>query len=92
LAPSLVCTLTTETVERMIDGNPRVTLEMLRLLSKRLRAAEIRLTEPVYKQVIARLASLILRLSASEGIMGWNGVRIDPPLHPPATRDDDQCR
>jgi CRP-like cAMP-binding protein len=49
LAPSLVCTLTTETVERMIDGNPRVTLEMLRLLSKRLRAAEIRLTEPVYK-------------------------------------------
>ena len=50
---------------------------MVRLLSERLRQAEVRLAELAHKQVPARLASLILRLSASEGIVTRRGVRID---------------
>ena len=77
LVPSLVCTLKTEVVEGLIERNPGVGLAMVRMLSKRLRQAEVRLAELAHKQVPARLASLILRLSASEGIVTREGVRID---------------
>jgi CRP/FNR family transcriptional regulator, cyclic AMP receptor protein len=77
LVPSLVCTLKTEVVEGLIERNPGVALAMVRMLSERLRQAEVRLAELAHKQVPARLASLILRLSASEGIVTRGGIRID---------------
>jgi CRP/FNR family cyclic AMP-dependent transcriptional regulator len=78
LVPSLVCTLRTKVVEGLIERNPNVGLAMVRMLSERLRQAEVRLAELAHKQVLARLASLILRLSASEGIVSRGGViRID---------------
>jgi CRP/FNR family transcriptional regulator, cyclic AMP receptor protein len=77
LVPSLVCTLKTEVVEELIERNPGVGLAMVRMLSERLRQAEVRLAELAHKQVPTRLASLILRLSASEGIVSREGVRID---------------
>jgi CRP/FNR family transcriptional regulator len=52
---------------------------MVRLLSERLREAEVRLAELAHKQVPARLANLILRLSATEGIMTREGIRIPTP-------------
>jgi len=77
LVPSLVCTLKAEVVEGLIERNPGVGLAMVRMLSERLRQAEVRLAELAHKQVPARLASLILRLSASEGIVTREGIRID---------------
>jgi CRP/FNR family cyclic AMP-dependent transcriptional regulator len=77
LVPSLVCTLKTEVVEQLVERNPGVGLAMVRMLSKRLRQAEVRLAELAHKEIPARLASLILRLSASEGIMTRDGVKID---------------
>jgi CRP/FNR family transcriptional regulator len=79
LEPSLVCSLETEGVQQLIESNPRVGIAMVRLLSERLREAEARLAELAYQQVPARLANLILRLSASEGIMGREGIRIPTP-------------
>lgn len=79
LVPSLACTLKTEVVEQLIERNPGVGLAMVRMLSERLREAEVRLAELAHKQVPARLASLILRLSASEGIMSREGIRIPTP-------------
>ena len=79
LVPSLVCALKTEVVEQLIERNPGVALAMVRMLSERLRLAEVRLAELAHKQVPARLASLILRLSASEGIMSREGIRIPTP-------------
>ena len=79
LVPSLVCALKTEDVEQLIERNPKVGLAMVRMLGERLRLAEVRLAELAHKQVPARLSSLILRLSASEGIMTRAGVRIDTP-------------
>jgi CRP/FNR family transcriptional regulator len=79
LVPSLVCALKTEDVQQLIESNPPVGLAMVRLLSKRLREAEVRLAELAHKQVPARLANLILRLSATEGIMTREGIRIPTP-------------
>jgi CRP/FNR family transcriptional regulator, cyclic AMP receptor protein len=77
LVPSLVCTLKTKVVEELIERNPSVGLAMVRMLSERLRQAEVRLAELAHKQIPARLASLLLRLSASEGIVSREGIRID---------------
>src|SRR5215213_7492604 len=79
LVPSLVCALKTEDVQHLIESNPQVGLAMVRLLSERLREAEVRLAELAHQQVPARLANLILRLSTSEGIMGREGIRIPTP-------------
>jgi CRP/FNR family cyclic AMP-dependent transcriptional regulator len=79
LVPSLVCALKTEALEQLIERNPAVALAVVRMLSERLRQAEVRLAELAHKQVPARLASLILRLGASEGIVGREGIRIDTP-------------
>jgi CRP/FNR family cyclic AMP-dependent transcriptional regulator len=79
LVPSLVCSVKTEDVEQLIESNPRVGLAIVQLLSERLREAEARLAELAHQQVPARLANLILRLGASEGIMGREGIRIPTP-------------
>jgi CRP/FNR family transcriptional regulator, cyclic AMP receptor protein len=77
LVPSLVCSLKTQDVQRLIESNPQVGIAMVRLLSERLREAEVRLAELAHMQVPARLANLILRLSVSEGIMTREGIRIE---------------
>src|SRR5215204_329731 len=79
LVPSLVCALKTEDVQHLIESNPQVGIAMVRLLSERLREAEVRLAELAHQQVPARLANLIIRLSTSEGIMGREGIRIPTP-------------
>jgi CRP/FNR family transcriptional regulator len=79
LVPSLVCSVKTEVVEQLIESNPRVGLAIVRLLSERLREAEVRLAELAHQQVPARLANLILRLSATEGIMTREGIKIPTP-------------
>src|SRR3712207_3364033 len=79
LAPSLVCSLKTQHVQQLIESSPQVGIAMVRVLSERLREAELRLTELAYQQVPARLANLILRLSATEGIMTREGIRIPTP-------------
>jgi CRP/FNR family transcriptional regulator len=79
LVPSLVCALKTEDVQQLIESNPGVGLAMVRMLSQRLREAEARLAELAHKQIPARLANLILKLSATEGIMTREGIRIPTP-------------
>ena len=76
LVPSLVCLLKTQDVQQLIESSPQVGIAMVRLLSERLREAEVRLAELAYQQVPTRLANLILRLSATEGIMTRGGIRI----------------
>ena len=79
LVPSLVCTLKTEVLEQLIERHPAVALAIVRMLSDRLRQAEVRFAELAHKQVPARLASLILRLGASEGIVSREGIRVETP-------------
>jgi CRP/FNR family transcriptional regulator, cyclic AMP receptor protein len=79
LMPSLVCTLKTEILEQLIERHPAVALAIVRMLSDRLRQAEVRFAELAHKRVRARLASLIIRLGASEGIVSREGIRLDTP-------------
>ena len=79
LVPSLVCSLKAQHVQQLLESSPQVGIATVRLLSERLRDAEVRLAELAYMQVPARLANLILRLSMSEGIMTPEGIRIETP-------------
>lgn len=77
--PSDICILKCEDLERLVRGNPDVGLQMIRVLSERLRACETRLEDIGLKDVPTRLASLILQLAQSEGVMTHEGPKI--PTH-----------
>ncbi len=79
MEPSDICILRNADLERIVRGNPEVGLKMIRVLSERLRLCETRLEDITLKNIPARLASLILQLAASEGIMTPEGPRI--PTH-----------
>lgn len=79
MEPADVCILKREDVERLVREHPDVGLEMIRVLSERLRLCENRLEDVGLKGVPARLASLILRLAESEGVMTSEGPKI--PTH-----------
>jgi CRP/FNR family cyclic AMP-dependent transcriptional regulator len=73
LQPSTMLVLGWEDFEELVFRNPEVGIKTLRLLSERLAACENRLSDMVRKDVPARLASLILRLSEYEGIITDDG-------------------
>ena len=77
--PSDICILKNADLERLVEGNPRVGMKIIRVLSERLRLCESRLEDITLKNVPARLASLILQLAATDGIMTPEGPRI--PTH-----------
>jgi CRP/FNR family transcriptional regulator, cyclic AMP receptor protein len=79
MEPSDICILKSEDLEHLVRENPDVGLRMVRLLSERLRLCETRLEDISLEEVPARLASLILQLSESEGIMTGEGPTI--PAH-----------
>jgi CRP/FNR family cyclic AMP-dependent transcriptional regulator len=54
LVPSLVCSLKTAEVQQLIESNPQVGIAMVRLLSERLREAEVRLAELAKREVVTR--------------------------------------
>ena len=78
LQPSVLRVLEGEDFEDLVQRNPEVGVKMIRLLSERLAACEVRLSDMVRKEVPARLASIILRLSQLQGITTANGSHMIP--------------
>ena len=76
LEPSVVCSLKRADIERIILSHPEVGLRLVRSLSERLRDTEVRLAEIVNKSVLARLASLILRMADREGVVTKEGIMV----------------
>jgi CRP/FNR family cyclic AMP-dependent transcriptional regulator len=76
LKPSVVCSLKRADIERIILSHPEVGLRLVRRLSERLRETEIRLAEVINKTVLARLASLILRIADREGVVTKEGIMV----------------
>jgi CRP/FNR family transcriptional regulator len=67
-------------LERLILGKPEVGLQITHLLSERLRRYETRLEDITLKTVTARLASLLVLLLESEGVVtGDHSLKI--PTH-----------
>jgi CRP/FNR family transcriptional regulator, cyclic AMP receptor protein len=73
LQASVLRVLVWEDFEELVLRNPKVGLKTIRLLGERLDAYEGLLSELIRKEVPARLAGLILRLSEREGAAAGDG-------------------
>jgi len=76
LTPSTVVSLMREHLEELIMKKPEVGLRLVRELAERLHASEVRYSDVVGKDVPARLATLILTLIESEGVVSSESYRI----------------
>jgi CRP/FNR family transcriptional regulator len=76
LASSTVVSLRREDVEDLITKKPEVGLRLVRELAERLHESERRYADIVGKDVPARLASQILTLVESEGVVSSESYRI----------------
>jgi CRP/FNR family transcriptional regulator len=79
LTPSTVVSLRREELEKLIMNKPEVGLRLVRELAERLHASEARYADIIGKDVPARLATLILQLVNSEGVVNSESYRI--PTH-----------
>ena len=73
LEPSRVGLLSLNTFWHLVRQNPEVNARLVKLLGDRLRLSRSRMTDIALKQVPARLASLILDLVQSEGVVTSEG-------------------
>jgi CRP/FNR family transcriptional regulator, cyclic AMP receptor protein len=76
MEPSVVCFVRRRDLERLVGRRPELGLRLIDLLSDDLRMMDELLYDVVYKEVPARLASLILRLLGSEGVVNREGYKI----------------
>ncbi len=74
--PAVVCKMKRQDLERLVMDKPQVGLKMMSVLSERLSVAEDRMEDIAFKEVPARLASFILQLVESEGVMTAEGPKI----------------
>ena len=79
LTPSTVVSLRRQDVEDLIRDTPEVGLRLVRDLAQRLQDSERRYADIVGKDVPARLATLIITLVDSEGVVSSESYRI--PTH-----------
>ncbi len=78
LEPSVLSVIGWEDFEKLMLRRPKVGAKTIRLLSKRLAECEGRLSDQIRKEVLARLAGLILRLSEPQGFGTGEGRRRIP--------------
>jgi CRP/FNR family cyclic AMP-dependent transcriptional regulator len=76
LTPATVVSLRREDLEDLIMTKPEVGLRLVRNLAQRLHDSEARYADIVGKDVPARLATLILTLVDSEGVVSSESYRI----------------
>jgi CRP/FNR family cyclic AMP-dependent transcriptional regulator len=79
LKPSVIAFMRREELERLIRKSPEVGMRLADLLAERLRLMDERMSDVIHKQVPARLASLILQLLDSEGVVSGEGYEIAGP-------------
>jgi CRP/FNR family transcriptional regulator len=76
LIPSFVVSLKRTDLEGLILKKPEVGLRLVSELAQRLRASQVRYANIIHKDVPARLATLILTLVDSEGLVSDESYRI----------------
>jgi CRP/FNR family transcriptional regulator, cyclic AMP receptor protein len=79
LKPSVIAFMKREDLEGLISKNPEVGLRLVDLLAERLCLMDQRMSDVIHKEVPARLASLILQLLDSEGVVSGEGYEIAGP-------------
>jgi CRP/FNR family transcriptional regulator, cyclic AMP receptor protein len=78
LEPSVLSVVGWKDFEALVLRNPGVGVKTIRLLGERLAVYEDRLSDQVRKEVLARLAGLILRFSEPQGSVAGEGGRRIP--------------
>jgi CRP/FNR family cyclic AMP-dependent transcriptional regulator len=78
LEPTTILALSEEELKRVFDSNPEVALQLIRVLTRRLRLADERLADITLKEVPARVACLILQLVEEEGVVTGEGYKKIP--------------
>ena len=73
IGPSVLAFMGREDLERFVLDKPEVGLKLMDLLAQRLGLSNERMAEVAYKDVPSRLASQILRLLESEGVVDRRG-------------------
>ncbi len=81
LQPSTLLVLRWEDFEELVFRNPEVGIKTIRLLSERLAVCEGRISDLIRKEVLARLAGLILSLSERKGVGMGEGSSMIPTRH-----------
>ena len=66
LEDSLICALSRADIERLVCAHPQVALGIIEVLSQRLALCEARLEEVAYRNVPARIAAVLVRLSQKQ--------------------------
>ncbi len=74
--PSLVCRLTQEDLEGLVERRPSVGLDLARALDQRLQAVGELEARMRGKEAPARLAVIIERLVEDEGVVGREGYKV----------------
>jgi CRP/FNR family transcriptional regulator, cyclic AMP receptor protein len=74
--PSVLISISSEELERIIEQKPQVGIRLVHMLSERLRSYESRMEDLTLKDVPARLANIILLLCEGEGVMTSQGIKI----------------
>jgi CRP/FNR family cyclic AMP-dependent transcriptional regulator len=76
IEPTVLLVLNKEDMEQLIESNPAVGIRFIEVLVGRLRMCESRLADVALKEIPGRLASLILQLLESEGVVTREGYAI----------------
>jgi CRP/FNR family cyclic AMP-dependent transcriptional regulator len=74
--PSVLISISSEELERIIEQKPQVGIRLVHMLSERLRSYEGRMEDITLKDVPARLANIILLLCEEEGVMARREIKI----------------
>ncbi|MEW6662278.1 MAG: Crp/Fnr family transcriptional regulator [Bacillota bacterium] len=75
-----IAILRRERIEDLLIENGRITLKILKVMSRRLRQAQVQVRDLAYADVYARVAFNLLQLAKDHGLQGNEGLIIDLPL------------
>jgi CRP/FNR family transcriptional regulator len=76
MEPAVICKMKRHDLEQLVMDKPQVGLKVMSILSERLFLAEDRMEDIALKEVPTRLASFILQLIESEGVVSREGYKV----------------
>lgn len=80
IEPGQIGMLRNDDIENLVRRNPEIALKLLKLMSKRLRMAQMQIRDLALKDTYGRLAGMLLILGKEHGEETAGGVKIDLPL------------
>ncbi len=80
LEDSRIYQISRETFQRLIKENPEFGIRLIQLIGGRLRQAQARIEDLVFRQVPSRVARLLLSLAENHGRVTPKGIRLEFPL------------